>query len=510
LPGKTVNNSNGDVADNHYNLFLDDVKIMCDLGLKSYRFSISWSRVLRIDGTPNEVGIAFYHKVLDALNACNIVPFVTLYHWDLPQQYNEAPFDGWLSSSIIAEYVKFADVCFSRFGSRIRHWITFNEPMSFCLIGYGMGVHAPGRCSDRSICPQGDSSTEPYLCSHNVLLSHGKTVQLFNNKYRNTATASTIMMTINSNAGYPYNSTNHADIEAVERFLQFQISWYADPIFKGDYPNLMKQLVGDRLPSFSQEEKGIFLSNRPDAFGLNFYTCSFCQHTDATPGKPSTWSTDSLVNQLNVNATGDVIGPPAASDWLFVCPQGFAPLLQWIHKRYGKDVPSSIPTSTRSVNISRNTTSKPLHSPSSHLDGSINSRSESFLPIFVTENGVDVPNEDITPLPQVLNDQFRINYFSSYLASMEEAMAQGVPIKGYFAWSLLDNFEWADGYSKRFGMTYVDYSSQLRYIKQSGLWYAEKIKLEAEKADYCKRLWQQRNASGNKRESCSFNTRGRH
>jgi len=236
-----------------------------------------------------------------------------------------------------------------------------------------------------------------------------------------------IGMTLNGDWAEP-NTTSVLDVEASRRHLEFQMSWYADPIYFGDYPSVMRQRVGDRLPVFTTEEKAM-LKGSSDYFGFNHYTSEYIgQPTYPPSGKG--WSADEYVVSSR-QRDGVMIGPKADSDWLYVVPWGFRKLLEWVYERYQS-------------------------------------------PIYVTENGCDVPNESQIPLPLVLDDKFRVNYYSSYIAEMLNAINKSnVDVRSYTAWSLLDNFEWADGYSKRFGMTYVDYANGLtRYPKASAKWYA--------------------------------------
>jgi len=245
-PGKVANGDTGDVADDNYHRYLQDIAQMKNLGFKNYRFSISWSRLFPTGVfPPNPVGFQHYSNVIDALLANGIEPFVTLYHWDLPQDFPGT----WLNPDIVGHFADYAQAAFAAFGNRVKHWITFNEPLTFTVQGYDAGIHAPGRCSDRSICPAGNSSTEPYLAAHHVLLAHAQAVSIYRRLYQRQQ-GGIIGITLNSDWAEPYTNSN-ADMTAAERRLEFQLGWYADPIFKGDYPQSMKAIVGNRLPQFS-------------------------------------------------------------------------------------------------------------------------------------------------------------------------------------------------------------------------------------------------------------------
>jgi len=371
----------------------------------------------------NPLGIDHYNEVIDTLISAGIQPFVTLYHWDLPSDL-ETNYGGWTNASISDFYTLYAQTVFAAFGDRVKFWLTFNEPLSFCWLGYGAGIHAPGRCTERSICPYGDSATEPYLCAHNVLISHAETVQIYREQFQPTQKGH-IGITLNCDWAEPLTNST-ADQLAAERNLLFQLGWYADPVWFGDYPAVMKQFVGNRLPEFTPDQQKL-LKGSYDFFALNHYTTSYASNCSNPPANLTLgWQTDQRVNLTKTSVNGTLIGPPADSSWLYVVPWGFRKILNWIWQRYN-------------------------------------------TPIYVTENGVDVPNESSLPILVALNDTFRVNFYQSYLSNLLAAITEdGVDVRGYMAWSLLDNFEWADGYSKRFGVHYVDYENNLtRYTKLS-------------------------------------------
>ncbi|KAH3764001.1 glycosyl hydrolase family 1 [Pelomyxa schiedti] len=420
-PGKTANGDTGDVADDSYNLYPEDISLMKELGVKAYRFSIAWSRIMPTGEMPiSQAGIEHYSVLIDTLLDAGIDPYITLYHWDLPQDLHDK-YGGWLNDTIIDLFTSYADVCFSSFGDRVQHWITFNEPHEVSWQGYGIGTMAPGRCSDRSKCPEGDGETEPYIVSHNILLSHAQTVDLYRKKYQ-IQQGGIIGMTLNSDYYIPWTNSS-ADVEAAARQFDFQLGWYASPLFYGDYPESMRYYVGDRLPTFTADQAALLI-NSHDFFGLNHYTSLWVADNQSPSGTPG-WDMDRHVSTTQVK-DGVPIGPQADSSWLYVYPPGIQGVLRYVWQNY----------------------------PS---------------PIYITENGVDVPNESSLPLDEALADQFRIDYLSGYLDYVGRAITEdNVNLKGYFVWSLLDNFEWADGYTKRFGIHYVDYSNGLvRYAKQS-------------------------------------------
>lgn len=427
--GKIANGDTGDVADDDYHRFEEDIQLMVDLKLTNYRLSIAWPRILPDGYTVNQAGIQHYAKVIQMLLDHGIEPLVTLYHWDLPQAVYEETNGGWNNVSIVDYFIRYADTVFFHFHDMVRHWLTFNEPWTFCVNGYDEGTHAPGRCSDDTKCAEGDSSTEVYQCTHSVLLSHAAAVKMF--RGRGYGENAEIGITLNINWAEPASDSKE-DADAAERNLVWQGAWYADPIWKGDYPDIMKEYIGDRLPKFTKAQKED-LKGSWDFFGLNHYTSGWVTPADACSGKECNWATDQRTSVKAKNQhNGTLIGPQADSDWLYVAPYGIRMLMDWIKERY--DNP----------------------------------------PIYITENGVDVPGENDMTLEDALKDEFRVNYYKQYIGNVTEAKKDGVDIRGYFAWSLMDNFEWADGYSRRFGLHYVDYENNLtRHQKDSAKWFSK-------------------------------------
>lgn len=398
---------------------------MASLGVASFRFSLSWARLLP-DGVGTELnpdGLRFYTALLDELAAAGIEPHVTLYHWDLPQALQDK-YEGWLSLQSVDDFANYARLVFEAFGDRVTYWSTFNEPYTFAFCGHALGIHAPGRCSDRSRCSAGDTSTEPWTVSHHVLLAHAAAVRHF----RALVPDGRISININAEWAEPLNPADPADVVAAGRYLDSQLGLYADPLWKGDYPESLKRLV-PALPTFTPEQSAA-LKGSADYFLLNHYTSRYVKHAPGPAGAP-------VDAQAVTEKDGVPIGPRAASFWLFSVPWGFRKLLAHVAKTYGGE-------------------------------------------IMVTESGCDGPGEDVTPLPAVLNDDFRLQYFQGYVAAAEAAVREdGANITSYASWSLLDNFEWAEGYESRFGIVYVDYKTQARHPKASARWLASKFAPDA-------------------------------
>lgn len=412
------------MATDSYRLWKEDIALLAQYGVKSYRFSLSWSRIIPLGGRNDPVnpkGIAFYSNFIDALLEHGIIPFVTLYHWDLPQVLHDR-YGGWLNKDeIVQDYVRYAKVCFQAFGDRVKHWLTVNEPWCVSILGYGRGVFAPGRSSDRGRSPEGDSSTEPWIVGHSVILSHAYAFRLYHEEFR-AAQGGQIGITLNGDWAMPYNDSPQ-NVEAAQHALDVAIGWFADPIYLGHYPEYLKQMLRERLPEFTPEELKV-VKGSSDFYGMNTYTTNLCRHggDDEFQG---------LVEYTFIRSDGSQLGTQAHCAWLQDYPQGFRHLLNYIWKRYK-------------------------------------------LPIYVTENGFAVKDEHSKPIEQALQDSDRVNYFKGITASLKAAVLEdGVDVRAYFPWSFLDNFEWADGYITRFGVTYVDYETQQRYPKESAKFLVE-------------------------------------
>ena len=415
IPGKIHQGETGAVACDHYHKFKEDVQLMKNMGVTAYRFSISWARILpQGKGAVNEAGIKFYSDLIDELLSAGITPWVTLYHWDLPLAL-QLEHDGWLSADIADFFKDYADLCFERFGDRVQNWITLNEPWVVAILGHGQGVFAPGRASN----------DEPYLAAHNLIRSHAKAVQLYRSKYAHQK--GQIGMSNNCDWREPLTD-DPLDREAAQRALEFFLSWFADPIYFGDYPQVMKDRLEDRLPSFTPEEK-LELKGSSDFFGLNHYTTMFASHNDGTDNKDNVYGNGGISEDQDVTLTLDSNWDLTLMNWAVV-PWGCKKMLEWIDKRYGKP------------------------------------------DIYITENGCAYPDELIDG---EIDDQKRLEFYQGYLQACEEAISEGINLKGYFAWSFMDNFEWASGYEKRFGLHYVDFETLERKPKKSAKWLTKAI-----------------------------------
>jgi len=425
--GHEVKGDSGAVTCDHYHRMEEDVKLMASLGLKNYRFSISWPRLLpagTLAGGINQAGVAFYHRLIDALIAHGITPFVTLFHWDLPEALQTPQLRGWLDRAIVPLFRDFAELCFNQYAGKVRYWTTFNEAWTFTVLGYGTGSKAPGR-------PYIDIGTFPYLAGHNVLLAHAEAVEAFRANSAATANGGKIGITNNCDWNEPASSSA-ADIAAAERANEWWLAWFADPVWLGHYPASMVARLGARLPTFTPEEQAK-LRGSADFFGLNHYGSQFVREDR---NNLSVYWND---YEAAAHHTADM--PRAASVWLYGVPWGLRKLLNWVSKRYH------------------------------------------HVPIYVTENGWSTPGDEGWAKGVV--DDGRVLYYANYTGEVQRAINEdGVDVRGYFAWSLMDNFEWERGFSERFGLVYTDFETQARHPKASARWYTATIAANAV-ADPC-------------------------
>ncbi|XP_056699576.1 beta-glucosidase 24 isoform X2 [Spinacia oleracea] len=425
FPGKIADGKNGDEAIDSYHRYKEDVKIMKEMGLDAYRFSISWPRVLpygKVSKGVNNKGLTYYHNLIDELLANGIQPFITLFHWDLPQSLQDE-YGGFLSPRIVDDFRDYADLCYREFGNKVKHWITINEPWTYSTGIYASGVYSSKQCpkSNPERC-KFNISTDPYDNAHYQLLAHAAAVQVYRQKYQ-ASQRGVIGIALNSNWFIPFSQTKE-DQSAALRAVDFMFGWYMDPITYGDYPQTMRSLVGSRLPKFSREQSSM-LKGSFDFLGLNYYTSSYAANAPSFKNGEPNYGTDSLVN-MTTERNGIPIGPRAASNWLYIYPRGIFDLLVYIKRRYKNPI------------------------------------------IYITENGCDESNDAGLSREEALADGMRIHYYHSHLAFVQLARRNAVKLRGYFAWSLLDNFEWGAGYTVRFGINYVDYNDGLkRYPKHS-------------------------------------------
>jgi len=397
-PGKVWGGDTGDVACDHYHRWPDDIRLMSDLGLHAYRFSIAWPRIVPDGrGQINQGGLDFYSRLVDGLLEAGITPYATLYHWDLPQALQDE--GGWPARATAEAFVEYADVVSRHLGDRVKSWMTLNEPWVVASLGYLMGVHAPGHQNLDEMLP----------ASHHLLLAHGWAVPVL----RQNSPDADVGIVLNLGPQVPA-SPSAADRAAAWYFDGTTNRWYLDPISGRGYP-------ADIVRSYQRELDYIqpgdmdAIATPIDFLGVNYYTRSIHRDRSAKDNLPET-----------VQHTGE----STEMGWE-VHPESLYDLLGRLHFEYR------------------------------------------FPALYVTENGAAYPDQ-LSDDGHV-HDADRISYLQRHFQSAARAIAAGVPLKGYFVWSLMDNFEWSFGFSKRFGLVYVDYETQERILKDSALWYGRVI-----------------------------------
>jgi len=424
ISGKIADASSGDVACDSYHRTSEDIDLLKLTGARVYRFSLSWSRIIPLGGRKdpiNQKGLDFYRKFTDDLIAAGITPMITLFHWDLPDELDKR-YGGLLNKEeFAADYAHYARVVFQAI-PQCKYWISFNEPWCSSILGYNTGLFAPGHTSDRTKSQVGDSSRECWTVGHNILIAHATAVNIYREEFK-PKDGGQIGITLNGDSVYPWDENDPADVEAAERKLEFSTAWFGDPIYFGKYPDSMRKQLGDRLPEFTAEESALVKGSN-DFYGMNTYTANYIKHKTGTPDP------NDFLGNLEIgfeSKKGENIGPETQSVWLRPNPYGFRILLKWISDRWGRP------------------------------------------PIYVTENGTSVKGENDLSKEEILDDEFRAEYFRGYIGALADAVEKdGVDCRAYCAWSLMDNFEWAEGYETRFGVTFVDYEGgQKRFPKKS-------------------------------------------
>jgi beta-glucosidase len=392
-PGKIHHGDTGNVACDHYHRYRDDVALMRQLGLKAYRFSIAWPRVIPNGyGAVNPAGLDFYDRLVDELLAANIQPFVTLYHWDLPQALQDR--GGWGNRDTCGYFADYAALIARRLGDRVHRWATFNEPQGVAFAGHRSGEHAPG-LKDGKLALQ---------VAHHLLVAHGLAAQAI----RGVDPRINLGIVIDA-WNVECATESEQDRALAERIWQTSVGWFLSPLFRAHYPPTAWQIYGDSTPDVRPGDMAL-ISQRLDFLGINTYSRLVVENGEIVKRVPGSEYTE--------------------MDW-----EIHAPALRRMLARVARDY--AVP------------------------------------PIYITENGAAFADE-VSPDGYV-HDPRRIHYLRDHFTQARLAMDDGVDLRGYFVWSLMDNFEWANGYSKRFGLIYVDYADQQRILKDSAKWYVQVI-----------------------------------
>ncbi|MGO2747031.1 GH1 family beta-glucosidase [Microbacterium sp.] len=429
LPGAVVGGDNGDVACDHYHRYQDDVALMRDLGLQTYRFSTSWSRVRPDGGAVNEKGIDFYKRLVDELLGVGILPWLTLYHWDMPQALQER--GGWTNRDVVDRFLDYAGTMHDALGDRVNVWTTLNEPWCSSFLSYTGGEHAPGHTS----------IAEGLLAAHHQLLAHGETIR----ELRSRDASLNLGITLNHTVTDPADPQNPADVDAARRVDGQFNRWFLDPIYRGEYPaDIVEDIRAVDADAVAQFESAIrsgdleTISQPIDTQGVNYYHGDLLSGTapehPPVSGGPATERArrSPYPSDAGIHAVERGL-PRTAQNWE-IQPEGLTRLLHRLSDEY---------TAERGVTL------------------------------YVTENGAAF--DDVVAADGQVHDADRTDFVRAHLSAVLDAADAGVDVRGFFYWSLMDNYEWAWGYDKRFGIVRVDYDTQQRTVKDSGHEYARII-----------------------------------
>ena len=415
VPGNVAGGDTPERGIEHYDRMADDVALLAELGLDAYRFSVSWARVRPGDGPVNPAGLAFYDRLVDALLERGVLPWLTLYHWDLPQAVEDR--GGWAVRETAERFVRYAETVYAALGDRVRHWTTFNEPWCSAFVGYAAGEHAPGRQDPHAAL----------AALHHQHLAHGLAVR----RLRELG-AEQLGISLNLTTAHPADPSDPVDVDAARRVDALWNRAFLDPLLHGRYPaDFLADVAAYDLPALIEPGDLEVIAAPLDFLGVNHYhDDAVSGHPQRGPGgrRPTAKATSSpIVGSEFVAFPGRSL-PRTAMDWE-VNPDGLEQLLV----RLGRDY-AGLP------------------------------------PLYVTENGAAY--EDVVSADGQVHDPERVAFLDAHIAAVVRARAAGADVRGFFAWSLFDNFEWAWGYAERFGLIHVDYATMRRTIKDSGWAFA--------------------------------------
>ncbi|CAH2063052.1 unnamed protein product, partial [Thlaspi arvense] len=414
------NMGDGDIACDGYHKYKEDVKLMAEMGLEAFRFSISWTRLIPNGRGPiNPKGLWFYKNLIKELRNHGIEPHVTLYHYDLPQTF-EDEYGGWINRKIIEDFTAFADVCFREFGDDVKLWTTINEATIFAIASYSEGFAPPGHCSPSkfSNCSTGNSSTEPYLAGHNMLLAHASASKLYRLKYKSKQRGS-VGFSIYAFGLSPYSNSKDDQI-ATQRAEAFLFGWMLKPLVFGKYPDEMKRILGSRLPVFSEEESEQ-VKGSSDFVGIIHYMTVYVKNNKPTP--PLLPSRHDFYTDMGAETI--FMENSTFFEWE-ATPQGLESVLENLKQNYNNP------------------------------------------PIYILENGKPMKHGS------TLQDSERVEYIQAYLGAALNAIKNGSDTRSYFVWSMIDLYELLSGYMYSYGMYYVNFSDPglKRSPKLSASWYS--------------------------------------
>lgn len=430
IPGAIADGSDGSVACDHYHRMPADVALLASLGLGTYRFSTSWARVRPDDGPTNPAGLDFYSRLVDELLGRGIRPWLTLYHWDLPQALQEK--GGWTNRDTAHRFADYAEAVFAALGDRVPVWTTLNEPWCSSFLAHAGGEHAPGHTSP----------SEAVDAAHHLLLGHGLATQ----RLREAADGDVVLgITTNHMVLDPADPQNPADVDAARRADGAYNRVFLDPLFRGAYPaDVLEDMREAGLGRVAREGDMEIIATPIDVLGVNYYTGSVVAAADPDDRSPLQWRTPGGLLRRSPRVGSERVRdlptalPATAMGWA-IQPEGLQRILTRLHAEY---------------------------------------TGPAGIPLVVTENGAAF--DDVPDAAGYVDDSAtRLAYIRDHLAAVHRAIAAGADVRGYLAWSLLDNFEWAFGYEKRFGIVRVDYDTQARIPKASARWLGEAARANA-------------------------------
>lgn len=392
--GNIKNDDSGDIACDHYHRYKEDVALMKELGLRAYRFSISWPRVLpKGRGNINKPGLDFYHRLIDELLGAGIEPWLCLYHWDLPQSLQDK--GGWANRDIVQHFASYTALIARQFGDRVKKWVVLNEPAVVAVAGHLLGIHAPGI-----------KDVNAFLkVSHHLLLSQGKAIQVLRDINPNFEVGTAL----NLSPVYPISS-NSKDQEAASRLDECWNRWYLDPLFKGEYPPFAEKMINPT------KEDMVVIHQPLDFLGVNYYHRLLVAHDPTEP----------LIGARLIPRSAFV----TEMGWE-IYPDGMYEILMRLKREYNDPV------------------------------------------LYITENGAAF--DDKVKRNGEIQDDDRVAFLRDHMVAAYRALKEGARLRGYLVWSIMDNFEWAEGYVKRFGLVHVDYRTLKRTPKKSAHWYKQLI-----------------------------------
>ena len=431
IPGAVRHGDDGSVADDHYHRYREDVALMRRLNLDAYRFSTSWARVVPDGKTVNQEGLDFYSRLVDELLGADILPWLTLYHWDLPQALEDL--GGWPNRDTAARFVDYAVAMHDALGDRVKVWTTLNEPWCSAFLGYTAGAHAPGR----------KSPADGLAAAHHLMLAHGGAVRAL----RERDPESVVGLTLNFTVSDPVDPTDPADVDVARRDDGMFNRFFLDPILRGAYPqDLLDDVAHLGFADVVHEGDLDVISTPIDVLGVNYY------NGGAVSARPQETSGEAPAG------TADPGGERAdAAVWETRSPN---PVPDGIHHHS-----RGLPTTDMGWEVQPEGLTRLLTRLQQDYTGPRGTA------MFITENGAAYP--DVVQPDGSVHDPERLAFVDAHLRAVRDAIDAGADVRGYFAWSLMDNFEWALGYDKRFGLVHVDYATQARTVKSSGRWYAE-------------------------------------